>query len=199
MSGRKEKNSSVSEDEKVEPVRVSKWDGTAVKNALDDAVKDVLISRCGYDEDHSLMDGRLWICGVAVAVAMFALAWDYLHPFPQSRNVLIGCVGTYFFLMSVLTLYTTYKEKGIFVVAIQRDPAGLDPDCYWEASSHMKKFDDIYELSLVYTDGKKKARDASFTASCGQFFDENGLLCLDLLDNAVMKLHKSLTADKKDS
>ena len=55
------------------------------------------------------------------------------------RTVLIGCVGTYFFLMFVLTMYTTYKEKGIFVVAIQRDPAGLDPDCYWEASSHMKK------------------------------------------------------------
>ena len=61
------------------------------------------------------------------------------------------------------------------------------------------RFDDVYELSLVYTDGSKKTRDASFKASCGQFFDDNGLLCLDLLDNAVMKLHRSLTAEKKDS
>merc|ERR550519_2279760 len=28
------------------------------------------------------MDGRLWICGVAVAIAMFGLAWDFLYPSP---------------------------------------------------------------------------------------------------------------------
>ena len=55
------------------------------------------------------------------------------------RPVLIGCVGTYFTLMGVLTWYTTYSEKGIFIVAVEKDPAGLDPDSLWEASSHMKK------------------------------------------------------------
>merc|ERR1711923_208141 len=109
-------------------------------------------------EHFGLKDGRLLICGVAVGVAMFALAWDFFYPFPLSRPVLIGCVTTYFILMGILILYTTFKEKGIFVVVMQKDPAGLDPDSKWEAASSMKKYDDIYELSLSFTDGKTNAR-----------------------------------------
>merc|ERR1711953_586722 len=110
--------------------------------------------KLAYVEDHKLMDGRLWICFIAVAVAMFALAWDFFYPFPASKPILIFCVLSYFALMGILTLYTTYKEKGIFVVALQKDPAGLDPDSTWEASSNLQKFDDMYELSLQYVDGK---------------------------------------------
>ena len=62
-----------------------KWDGTAVKNSLDDAVKEVLTEKLEYEEDHGLMDKRLVICGLAVAVAMFALVWDYFYPFPASK------------------------------------------------------------------------------------------------------------------
>ena len=31
------------------------------------------------------------------------------------------------------------QEKGIFVVVMQKDPAGLDPDSKWEVASNMKK------------------------------------------------------------
>lgn len=104
----------------LQEVKIDKWDGSAVKNALDDAVKEVFIRKYNYVENFALMDGRLALCGLAVCVAIVALLWDFFYPFPTSKPVLVACVSTYFVLMGILTLYITYKEKGIFVVAIQR-------------------------------------------------------------------------------
>lgn len=41
-----------------------------MKNALDDAVKDVLTKKYNYIENFTLLDGRLFLCGVAVTIAI---------------------------------------------------------------------------------------------------------------------------------
>ncbi|KAH9371460.1 hypothetical protein HPB48_020721 [Haemaphysalis longicornis] len=73
------------EKEAEKPVKVDKWDGSAVRNALDDAVKKVFAEKYHYVENHRLVDCRLALCLIAVGAAGFALLWDFLYPFPESR------------------------------------------------------------------------------------------------------------------
>ena len=108
-------------------------------------------------------------------------------------------MGSYFILMGILTLYTTFKEKGIFVAVVQKDPAGLDPDSQWEAASLLTKFDDQYELKLSLQDGKTgDLKETSIRKSVGEFIDENGVICQDIIEPVVVKMHNSLTTGKKD-
>ena len=92
-------------------IKIDKWDGSALKNTLDDHCRAVLIEQQNYQESHKLIDIRLFICFSAVSCALFALCYDYLYPFPNSKLVLIVCVLSYFALIGILTLYTTMIGK----------------------------------------------------------------------------------------
>ena len=64
----------------------------------------------------------------------------------------------------------------------------MDPDSTWEAASNMKKYDDKYELVLAFVDGKTGARrESTVIKSVGDYIDENGVICLDILEVNVNK------------
>lgn len=96
--------------------------------------------------------------------------------------------------MGILTLYTTFREKGIFAVMKQDDGNSKKT---WQASSEMKKFDDKYTLSLTVIDAKG-VREASITKSCATFIDVTGFVVENLVSNEVQRLYNSLNNEKKD-
>ncbi|XP_028407707.1 probable signal peptidase complex subunit 2 [Dendronephthya gigantea] len=182
-------------DEK--PVQIDKWDGNAVKNALDDAVRKILTEHLKFVENNSVIDTRLALCTVACLFAIGALIYDYITPFPNSRTVLILCVLAYFILMGVLTVFTTFREKNYIVFANEKDKAGMGPDHLWSARSTLKRYDDIYELTLCYKDGEtQRSEEQTMKKSVASWFDENGELHFDIFLNDVMEMQKGLKKEK---
>lgn len=96
--------------------------------------------------------------------------------------------------MGILTLYTTFREKGIFAVMQQKDGANKK---VWQASSEMKKFDDLYTLVLTVKDSRG-VREASSTKSCANYIDVNGVVLENLVANDVTRMYNSLNSEKKD-
>jgi signal peptidase complex subunit 2 len=96
--------------------------------------------------------------------------------------------------MGVLTLYTTFVERGIFAVGIQTEN-GVSKK--WQASSDMKKYDDKYELTISVEDGKG-IREATVKKSVANFIDVNGVVLDDLVANELNRIINSLLAEKKE-
>lgn len=104
-----------------------------MKNALDDSARKFLVSQKDFEEDHSLMNGRLIISTLTVMFSIYGIVYDWYHPFPESRTTLIYCVIAYFISMGILTLYTTFIEKACFGGAKQKN--GSDSPHIWKLSS----------------------------------------------------------------
>lgn len=93
-----------------------------------------------------------------------------------------------------------FSEKGVFLVAKCKDDKSNNVQV-WTVSSSLKRFDDIYNLSIEYKDGKKnsKPREATLAKSVENWFDENGVFLNKKFESEVKSLHDTLVRVKKEN
>ncbi|KAL7059269.1 hypothetical protein AAHC03_013558 [Spirometra sp. Aus1] len=180
-------------------IKINKWDINAAKHALDDAAKEIMKSHYEVKECFRLFDGRLLLCTLAVLVALLAVVYDYVFPYPDSRYILMGCAVTYFLITSVLSWYMYFIEGNIFFNGIQADKTGLDPADKWTLSSSIKKHNPNYKLSVEFYDGKSKTRNSvDATRTIDNFFDIKGNLCIEPFKEFLLELSRQASQVKKN-
>lgn len=160
-------------DPEEEIIVIDKWDSGQVKMVLDETAKRHILTKFNYEESNFLVDIRLFLCLLPVGSAFFALFYDFMHPFPESEQVLRGCVYAYIVLMIILTVYSTYVESNTILIAYKGKKK-------IKVSSIMKRFNDKYTLVV----GDKK-----WTKSVANYFDVNGEFLMQKFENDVAKLH----------
>jgi len=190
----------MSDKDTEKPIKVDKWDGNAVKNALDDAIRDIFTKEHGFQEKNTYVDIRLTLSTLGCLVALTALLYDYLNPFPQSIYVLVVCVTSYFALMSILTLFMTFVEADVILLAHEKDKSGLDPDNVWTIGTTLARFDDNYQMRFSVVDGvTKQTRETSCNGSVAVWFTQEGVLLMDKFRSDIVAYKESIQPKKKDN
>ena len=166
-------------------ITVDKLDAGIVKTTLDETAKLVLLQSFKYIESNKIVDIRLGLCALPVLSALVALIYDYMYPYPASEPVLRVCVYSYFALIIVLTLFSSYVEPNTIMIG-HKFKKGVKKDEI-KLMSTMKRFDDKYTLTVERKPGSRVER----TCSVGDFFDVNGTFLDSKFQNYVWALLKS--------
>ncbi|KAL7674087.1 hypothetical protein ACOME3_000367 [Neoechinorhynchus agilis] len=170
---------------------VDVWDSTALRNRLDDCIREIVRRRSKTTLRHSIMDTRLFLSFICVCFSGSGLLYDKLHPYPESKIALLVCVPSYFAVMAVLTAFMFFVERGCFVQLRCESPFHHE----LTFRSRIKKYDHIYELDVLLDRlgnqrqwWPQKDNVGKMRRSVANYFDQKGNVFIEEIEKDVDRL-----------
>ena len=116
---------------------------------------------------------------------------------PDSWPVLLVCSVSYFVMMGVLTLFSTFVEKNYFYIAKERREGGIGTPNKWCVESSLPRYSDQFTLRVSYTvSDSKECITMDTTKSIASWFDEKGVLHKDKLFEDLTDLQRRVKHKK---
>ncbi|KAG0179732.1 hypothetical protein DFQ28_004548 [Apophysomyces sp. BC1034] len=175
-----------------EPIQVTKYDATNMKNVLDDEISRFLRTEEKFTEHHRHADVKLALGYVSSFVAAGAFLYEYKQGFNEAKFVTAICVGVYWIMQLALWIYTSYVEAGIIFEGSKKTEKG---EQRVKVVTTMDRHSPTYEMKLEYKEANKTGR-LKFTQSVANWFTQDGLLSTETVDKdlreSLGKLKESL-------
>jgi len=211
-----EEDEVVEVEEEMELLQVDVGDVIKVKQILDEAVAETLVSedlsahgdKVIIEEDYRHENIKLFLMALAcvfAAVAQFGLTSD----FPNNRMWLGVCCASYFCLSGILQLIMTFIDKDcIMMTKPLSDPAMIqlvkssgnkEMDKYGiRVRTQFPRFSEFYTVILEFQGKEPTSEFVKGTWSVGQFFDVEGYFDEEGLMDEIEKLYRRFEAGKFD-
>lgn len=203
-------------EEEMELLQVDVGDVIKVKQILDEAVAETLVSeelsshgdKVQLEEDYRHENIKLFLMALAcvfAAVAQFGLASD----FPNNRMWLGICCASYFCLSGILQLIMTFIDKDCIMmtkavsdddmIKLIKKSGNKEMDKYGiRVRTQFPRFSEFYTVILEFQ-GKEPTSDfVKGTWSVGQFFDVDGYFDEEGLMEEIEGLYRRFEAGKFD-
>ncbi|KAI9488192.1 microsomal signal peptidase 25 kDa subunit-domain-containing protein [Zychaea mexicana] len=185
--------SSVEEDQ--ESVEISnKYDGTQIKNAVDDQVRKHFGSdKSGYVEGHVHTDIKLLLGYSSCILAGAAFLFEYYTSFQEAKPVLLCSVIVFWLLQGVSWAYSIFVEQNEIFVGYKNDPKTRDRQGILTISSEMSRYSPMYTIHMQYQDQiLHKTTKIKLEKNVSSWFTEDGVLAAELVDKDLEKQAASL-------
>ncbi|CEP12371.1 hypothetical protein [Parasitella parasitica] len=181
-----------------EPVQVSnKYDGTQIKNAVDDEISRFYSKEQNFSQSHIHSDIKLLLGYLSCFIAGGSFLYEYKTSFNDALTVTTVCVIVYWAIQSVSFAYGYFVEKDELFAGTKKVDGKSTSTL--KISGKIDKHSPIYQLCFSYTDiGSGKSVSQKVEPNVTTWFDTQGVLVQQAMDSdlsaylstLVQKLHQ---------